>query len=466
QIELDEPLNDVNTAPAHTLKGDGSGAPTEPQTTPSPTHPSTGDQPHVTESSSSHDTTQDSRDSLEGTNRSERDQLQSPYEIPFLGDHTSDRAEETVKDAQAAEIIALKARIKKLEKRCKPSISYHRAWLKIVQSTLDDLDVDHDMDTEEPMNQGRLSEETEKLVNTIRPGDSIVRPDVGTADPIVPLTTTTSILDDEDITMDQTLIKMKEEKAKEKGLSINDIEDSSRPTRSILTLKPLLTINPKAKELTELEREKEKRQREEEASKAAIAEMYDEVQAGIEADALLAAKIQQEEREEVIDDFKPMDSDDAVEKEKVLEKPDNTKIEVKQEGDEENIRKRPGRRLKMKATKKSKRKKTDSDLKEKGHLKTFQQIVPNEEGEVDYEVLDKRFPIINWESKFCHLNRHGVDCIYYIIFKSDRSSRWIKTFSEMVTRFDRMDLEELYNLVMQRFETTSPEGVDLVLWVI
>ncbi|GJZ71191.1 hypothetical protein Tco_0635042 [Tanacetum coccineum] len=40
----------------------------------------------------------------------------------------------------------------------------------------------------------------------------------------------------------------------------------------------------------------------------------------------------------------------------------------------------------------------------------------------------------------------------------------IKTFSEMVTRFDRLDLVELYNLVMQRFETTTPEGVDLVIW--
>ncbi|GKF82130.1 hypothetical protein Tco_0243786, partial [Tanacetum coccineum] len=34
----------------------------------------------------------------------------------------------------------------------------------------------------------------------------------------------------------------------------------------------------------------------------------------------------------------------------------------------------------------------------------------------------------------------------------------------MVTRFDRLDLVELYNLVMQRFETTIPEGVDLVPW--
>nr|GEY50332.1 hypothetical protein [Tanacetum cinerariifolium] len=606
---------------------------------------------------SSHDTTQDSRDSLKGTNGSEGDQVQSPNDSPLSGGHTSDRAEgalnleelfsictnlsnkvlalKTVKDAQAVEIIALKARIKKLEKKCKPIISDHRAWLKSMQrlsmkkrfrkkesvskqgrkkdkpeptlddSTLDDLDVDHGMDTEEPMNQGRLSKETEELVSTARPRDSTVRPDVGTADQIVP-PTTTSIFDDEDITMAQTLIKIKEEKAKEKVVSIKDIEDSSRPARSILTLKPLPTIDPKDKgkgvleepepakkmtrkekakekvvsikdiedsskparsiltlkplptidpkdkgkgvleepepakkmtrsdldaaqiakdveiarlvyeeELAELEREKEKRQRKEEASKAVIAEMYDEVQTGIEADALFSATLQQEEREEytieerakpptksklrnlmmtylknmggykysqlkamaftkiqglyerqkrIIDDFKPMDSDDAVYKEKVLEEPVNTKIEVKQEGDEENIKKRPDRRLKMKATKKSKRQKKESDLKEEEHLKTFLQIVLDEEGEVDYEVLDKRFPIINWESKFYHLDRHGVECIYYRIFRYDGSSRWIKTFFEMVTRFDKMDLEELYNLVMQRFETTSPEGVDLALW--
>nr|GEW49133.1 reverse transcriptase domain-containing protein [Tanacetum cinerariifolium] len=170
-------------------------------------------------------------------------------------------------------------------------------------------------------------------------------------------------------------------------VSIKDIEYSSRPARSILTLNTLPTIDPKDKgkarlvykeELAELEREKEKRQREEEASKAAIAKMYDEVQ------------------KRVIDDFKPMDSDDAVDKEKVLEEPNSTKIEVKQEGDEESFRKRPGRRLKMKSIKKSKRQNIDSNTKEEEHLKTY--------------------------------------------------------------LFDRMDLEELYNLVMQRFEKTSPEA--------
>ncbi|GJS97614.1 hypothetical protein Tco_0804582 [Tanacetum coccineum] len=52
----------------------------------------------------------------------------------------------------------------------------------------------------------------------------------------------------------------------------------------------------------------------------------------------------------------------GMDEEEVPEEPESTKVEVKQEGREENIRKRSGRRLKMKATKKSKRKKTNSDL--------------------------------------------------------------------------------------------------------
>ncbi|GJZ70620.1 hypothetical protein Tco_0634471 [Tanacetum coccineum] len=558
------------------------------------------------------------------------------------GGHTSDRAEggmnleelfvlctnlsnrvlalESIKYAQAAKILTLKARIKKLKKRCKLNILHHRAWLKSVKrlsmknmlgkkesvskqgrknakpgptlDAFDDLDADgmDYIETKDVVKEGRQSNETEvfklttdteeiakekgsgekggsteELVSTAIPETiSTARPDVSTdvlevstATPMTP-PTTTSIFDDEDITMAQTLIKMKEEKAKEKGVSIKDTKDSSRPARSVLTLKPLPTIDPKdkgkgvleepepAKKMTksdfdaaqiardaeisrqlevdlqaEVERE---RQKEEEASKAAIAEMYDEVQAGIDADALFTAKLQQEEREEytikerakfltetidaqrkfraaqrsaeirsrpptksqlrnlmmtylkniggykhsqlktksfediqgmyerqkkIVDNFKPMDSDDAIKdskkaadddtskKEEVLQEPDSTKVEVKQEGHAESTRKRTGRRLKMKATKKSKRQKTDSDLEEEEQLKDFLMIVPDKEGEIDYEVLDKR---------------------------ADGSSRWIKTFSEMVTRFDRMDLEELYNLVMQRFETTTPEGIDLILW--
>ncbi|GJV99918.1 reverse transcriptase domain-containing protein [Tanacetum coccineum] len=495
-----------------------------------------------------------------------------PYDSPLLDGHTSDRAEgvlnlqelsilctnlsnrvltlESIKDAQAAEISALKSRIKKLEKKCKPSISHHRAWLKSVkrlsmkkrfrkkesvskqgrkkskpESTLDDStvfddqDTDHGMEymeTEEAMDKGRQSGETEEvkltddtkvvedkssgdkggnaeeLVSTARPNIDTARQENSIVEPRTP-PTTTSIFNDEDITMAQTLIKMKEEKAKEKGVSTKDVDDSSRPERSILTLKPLPIIDPKdkgksvleepepAKKMTrsdfdaaqiardaeiarqlqvdlqaEVEREK---QREEKASKAAIAETYDEVQAGIDADALFAAKLQQEEREEytikerakflaetinmggykysqlkaktfseiqglyerqkrIIDDFKPMDSDDVVKDSKEaagMDKEEVPEKEVKQEGREENIRKRS----------------------EEEQLRASLKIVPDEEGEIDYEVLGMR---------------------------ANGSSRYIKTFTEMISRFDRLDFIELHSLVMQRFSTTTSEGIDLVLW--
>ncbi|GJY66118.1 hypothetical protein Tco_0468356 [Tanacetum coccineum] len=355
QIELGEPFNDVYPTPPHNLKvftnmsrkglkfsrkitplfpnmlehaakGEGSREPTEPQPTPSPTQPSTGDQPPET-SSSGHTSVR-----AEGA--------LNLQELSVLCTNLSNRvlALEYIKDAQAVEISALKSRIKKLEKKCKPSISHHRAWLKSVklsmkkrfgkkesvskqgrkkskpESTLDDStvfddqDADHGteyMETKEAVDKGRQSGETEEvkltddtefvkdkssgdkggnaeeLVSTARPEVSTARPYIDAArqeDSVVEPTTpptTTSTFDDEDITMAQTLIKMKEEKAKEEYVEI---------TRQ-------LHVDLQA----EVERE---RQREEEASKAVIAEMYDEVQAGIDADALLASKLQQEEREE------------------------------------------------------------------------------------------------------------------------------------------------------------------------
>ncbi|GJW25873.1 hypothetical protein Tco_0039684, partial [Tanacetum coccineum] len=170
----------------------------------------------MTASSPSHATTQDSRDSLQRTNGNKGDQVQTPHDSPLSGGHTSDRDEgalnlqelfvfctnlsirvlalESIKDAQAAKICALKSRIKKLEKKCKPSISHHRSWLKSVnklsmnkrfrkkeyvskqgrkkskpESTLDDStvfddqDADHSMEymeTEEAVDEGRQSGET------------------------------------------------------------------------------------------------------------------------------------------------------------------------------------------------------------------------------------------------------------------------------------------------------------------
>ncbi|GKD81607.1 hypothetical protein Tco_1348446, partial [Tanacetum coccineum] len=89
------------------------------------------------------------------------------------------------------------------------------------------------------------------IVDTVRPEVNTARPDVGTArkeistaDPTTSPTTTT-IFDDEEMTLADTLVKMKDNKAK--GVTFKDTEELVRPTRSVLTLKPLLSIDSKDK---------------------------------------------------------------------------------------------------------------------------------------------------------------------------------------------------------------------------
>nr|GEX24035.1 hypothetical protein [Tanacetum cinerariifolium] len=497
---------------------------------------------------------------LEGIGGNGQDQVKLPHDSPLSGGHISDRAEgslnleelfalctnlsnrvlalETVNDAQAKEILTLKARIKKLEKRCKPSISHHIAWLKSMaklskmkklgqmefvskqgkksakpRPKLDDsarLDADgvEYMETKEAMNEGRTSNKTEELnldvdTNVIvedkgsgKKGESIIstaRPKIistarlksvstadvtiSSADPeasiVEPKTppTTTSIFNDEDITMAQTLIKMKEKKTKEKGVAFKEVEESDRPTRSVLTLKLLPTIDPKDKGKAILEEPGPKKMtrsdfddvqvaRDEEIARQLEAKLHEEDKYTVDERATLLAeyfkrrkKQLAEERaavirnkpptrtqlrrlmmtylkhtgifthsqlnkrtfkeiqalyikeKEKVANFVPVGSDEDerliqrknekaadVHKEKVLKGPNSTKV-LKMEGrkkegkqthadDESNDKGMDGSNkrkecLRMKIM--SKRQKTDAEIKEEEHLKTFLKITSDEE---------------------------------------------------------------------------------------
>ncbi|GKB81468.1 putative ribonuclease H-like domain-containing protein, partial [Tanacetum coccineum] len=435
------PLFPTMLVPALVEEGEGSGTHTKPQPTPSPTQPSVGDQTHVTESPSRPDNTQNSRNTLEGTSRSEGDQVQV-------------LALETSKDAQDAKILKLKARIKKLEKRSKPSISHHKAC------AFDDLDADlaHGMDykeAKEVVNEGRTSSKTKDPVSTAVSKDSTVVPkdyttvpeEVGItmpevsaasipADSTFPRTPTT-VFEDEDIFLVDALV-MLSDKIKLKGVEIKEIKDTDGPVRSILTLKPLLTIDPKDKDeqlQAELERE---RVAEEEATNAALIREYDEIQARINADSIVATRIQEEEREKFI----------MEERAKFLHDTIAAQRKFLAEQRAAAIRNKPPTKSQQK--------------------KSIQDFVPIESAEDErlIEKMNKKEAgddTLKKEKVLKEPNNtkiHGAKDIYYKIFRYDGSSRWIKTFSEMVTRFDRLDLVELYNLVMQRFETTTPEGVD------
>nr|GEV00086.1 hypothetical protein [Tanacetum cinerariifolium] len=96
-----------------------------------------------------------------------------------------------------------------------------------------------------------------------------------------------------------TLIKMRSEKAKKKGVAFRDVEEPPRLTRSTITLQPLLTIDPKDKdlaqriygeELSKLDRVQKERQKQEQATIFALTKEFYEIQARWDADHKLAEK--------------------------------------------------------------------------------------------------------------------------------------------------------------------------------
>ncbi|GKC62846.1 hypothetical protein Tco_1095444, partial [Tanacetum coccineum] len=140
-------------------------------------------------------------------------------------------------------------------------------------------------------------------VNTTGVTISTVDLEVSVVEPRTP-PITTSIFDDENITMAQTWIKIKEEKAKENGVAFKDVEDSSRHIKrkdqgiDQIERDEELVHKLHKEELAKIARIQEENAAQEEASRVATMELFDEVQVGIDADALFAAKLQQEEREE------------------------------------------------------------------------------------------------------------------------------------------------------------------------
>nr|GEW29276.1 hypothetical protein [Tanacetum cinerariifolium] len=124
---------------------------------------------------------------------------------------------EKVKTAQEKEIASLKKRVTKIEQR-------QSSRILVVKKEV-------------------AQQET---ISTARPDISAARPELSTAKPKTHYTTKT-FFDDEYVTIADTLVKMKNQKAKEKGVAFKDADDSARPIRSITTLQPLPTIDLKDK---------------------------------------------------------------------------------------------------------------------------------------------------------------------------------------------------------------------------
>ncbi|GJZ77935.1 hypothetical protein Tco_0642607 [Tanacetum coccineum] len=401
--------------------------------------------------------------------------------------------------------------------------------------------------------------------------------------------TPTSMIFGDDETIATLLINMSKAKAiskeKEKGVELKDVEDTDRPrttsTRSTLTLKPLPKIDPKDKGKKKIEEEDETESEdddipqavkkfkqlesdeelarkvqeeweaeeeknklaEEQATNEALINNIDDVKARIEADRILAEKLQEQEREQFtieerakflhdtiaaqrkflaqqrsqairnkpptknqlrnqmityikhVGNYKHADlkskkfehiqalyekikrfnedfiSTRSAQDERFIKRmnekgaglskseviKEDTKEEVKDEDkDEESTRKRKlGTRKKMKSRKRRYIQHTsedDSD-KENDELRLCLKIAQDEEKEVDYEVLDRKYPIIDWktvclgtkpqfdESKEGEINLN-------VVTRSNGQQRHFSVLTSVLSIFDREDLNAVYQLVM------------------
>nr|GEX06777.1 hypothetical protein [Tanacetum cinerariifolium] len=448
---------------------------------------------------------------------------QTPHDLPLSGGHKPESDEcsmtlkeltdlyttlsqkvldlEKVKTAQAKEVSSLKKRVTKLEQRQSSRISgFHpfrastsrrhslgrrnvsKQRRKNLKSQQKFQDIDDLVDEEvigEDKGSGEKRGSTTKKVSTARPDISAARPKVNIVEPKTPHTTTT-LFDDEDVTITDILVKMKSQKAKEKGVAFKDANDSASPIKSITTLQPLPTIDLKDKgkgilqepkpvkktkkrDQDQIERDVEvalkiqayldeevrtERERQEFASKAALAGLYDEVQAQIDADHELAARLTHEEQEKytvkersklLAEFFERRKKHLAKEREQALRSKPPTKISSKE--DEKRV---------------GSRKKRAAELRK--CLKVF---LDDEKG-INYETLDVKSHV-DCESHVLGI-MEACDVRVYKLTRPDGSYRHFLTFSRMLEVLDRQDVLNLHKTVMKRFPGNDPEGYDLILW--
>ncbi|GJZ91638.1 hypothetical protein Tco_0663565 [Tanacetum coccineum] len=183
----------------------------------------------------------------------------------------------------------------------------------------------------------------------------------------------------------------------------------------------------KVQEEWEAEEEK-KRLTEEEATKTALTNKYDFIQARLNAD-----KILDEKREKIKRSDENFIAIGSVEDERLIKDLNKKATGIKK--DDSN-----------KGVKVMNRSKDDSE-KENDELRLCLTIAPDEDKEVDYEILDKKYPIIEWKSEYLE-NKPQFD----------------KTKDLEEINLNDDDLNAIYQLVMDRYQDEIPQGFDRVLW--
>ncbi|GJT75630.1 hypothetical protein Tco_1042355 [Tanacetum coccineum] len=217
---------------------------------------------------------------------------------------------------------------------------------------------------------------------------------------------------------------------------------------------PVPTVQSQDKEQAQFKREQRiarERATKQEAKDAVLIEQIEDVQARMDADELLAARLQEQKREQffideqarfLVETIAARKNDDSGKKYDSSSKQAESSKRPRAEHDEESVKKE----------------KLQDDA-EKEELRACLDIVQGDDIAIDVESLATKYPIVDWKT---HILTENM--MYYQIIKADGSSKNYKIFSEMLDDFDKQDVMDLHRLVKERYDTTSPEGYDLLLW--
>ncbi|GKD52438.1 hypothetical protein Tco_1281414, partial [Tanacetum coccineum] len=350
----------------------------------------------------------------------------------------------------------------------KENVSKHGRNLK-KRTMFEEGDFD---DLDDMVNEGIENVEGDTVdVNTgttgVRASVSTASISISTAKPRTPPTTTTTAFEDEDLTIAQTLLKMRSEKAKEKekekGVAFKDEEESARST----TIFPTIDLKDKGKGIMQEPKKPPKNPRkaqiqmDEELAIRLHEEEKAELERIMDTYALLAERLQEEEREQF-----SIDEQARFFVETIAERKRFTYNQLKNKSLEE-IQKLYEREQKWinyfvpmdsEMVKDSGKEAESKDDAEKDELRACLDVVPWDDIAINVESLDTKYLIVDWKTHILIENM-----MYYQIIRADGSSKNYKIFSEMLNDFNKQDVVDLQKLVKESWRLFDSCGIHVLL---
>ncbi|GKD71315.1 putative ribonuclease H-like domain-containing protein [Tanacetum coccineum] len=96
-------------------------------------------------------------------------------------------------------------------------------------------------------------------------------------------------------------------------------------------------------------------------------------------------------------------------------------------------------------------------------------VDPKYPKKVDYEILDKKYPIIEWKTKYLGTKQQFdetkrlAEINLNVVIRSNGQKRYFSTLMRVLSIFDREDINVVYKLVMDRYQDEIPEGVHTLM---